>query len=275
MISNEEEIIKKGKFYYNYVNALKKKLLILKSKYELKIKMDNEIISNYFNTIAIYFEKKCVTESEKIDFDLHITYCINITFKKMKSYRKIYRRQCLKIQKKIINLEDSYFSTILTIKKNIIKEINNNIIIDSIRCSICFDIGPPVILTLPCRYRTHDQTNSKRPHCWGHLCLSCANKICIYRFVNKIICPFCNSLFNKKANIVTTKSFSINTHLMTSIDKYLEYENKKFKDKFFVDLNPIICNTCNAVFNTLSELESHIIHNQETHSFIQNKNKDK
>ena len=143
------------------------------------------------------------------------------------------------------------------INKEIIETICENPFIKSAECTICYTVGVPVDLKIPC-HSTNARTG--RPYCEGIVCILCA-RIILGLSINRsthhdVKCPTCRQI--SKRPKVAVDGYLINIGLLRAVDNYLIYENEIFKKKFGQSLNSIDCPKCNTKFDTLSSLHHHI-----------------
>jgi hypothetical protein len=143
------------------------------------------------------------------------------------------------------------------INKEIIETICENPFIKSIECTICYTLGIPVDLKIPC-HRTNTKTG--RPYCEGIICILCARRILGLSLnrhtLHEVKCPTCRQISIRPT--IAVDGYLINIGLLRAVDNYLIYENEIFKKKFGQSLNSIDCSRCNAKFDTLSNLHHHI-----------------
>jgi len=245
---------------------------------------DDTDLSNIFNLInkikntkanienAINDRDKClINYGLKLDTIVNIKKMLNLSVEspskpldldKFESGKKVHDNIIASLKEILIKQEQELEIILSTpimdqINKEIIETICENPFIKSAECTICYALGIPVDLKIPC-HRTNAKTG--RPYCEGIVCILCARRILglslnIHKH-HEVKCPTCRQISTRPT--IAVDGYLINIGLLRAIDNYLIYENEIFKKNFGQSLNSIDCSKCNAKFDTLSNLHHHI-----------------
>lgn len=215
-------------------------------------------IKNHARTIAL--EDHYSTHiKRKIEFEILRTTIMDLeTVKKEETSLQM---KLDRLNSIIKNKQELYNSSIKT-HKVIINKAKDRFheeldVIFNAKCLICYELGIPAKLNLPCCLPNNNGTI----HCAGSFCLACCKKLFSITDM-EIKCPVCRSIYARQ--LLSMNLYLVDQDKIRLIDKYISNfwnkhtENMENNNEIpKSELKVLNCDKCNKPFDSLFDLYRH------------------